>query len=160
MRGVARSRRRQRTHDRPDRRRTIRSMHRTRGQLRVRKGFSAAVLPGRKDQTYGVRFVRGCTGRHQGMERPATQVALEGVGMSPGRALDEPPIQTAAQSLTAAELLERDSRYCSYGDTVHYADPPKIFARCDGSYLFDQGGTPYLDLQMWYSAVNFGYKNR
>jgi 4-aminobutyrate aminotransferase/(S)-3-amino-2-methylpropionate transaminase len=58
------------------------------------------------------------------------------------------------------ELLEKDSRYCSYGDTVHYAEPPKVFTECDGSYLFDEGGTPYLDLQMWYSAVNFGYKNR
>ena len=57
-------------------------------------------------------------------------------------------------------LLEKDARYCSYGDTVHYADPPKIFAGCDGSYLFDDDKTPYLDLQMWYSAVNFGYKNR
>jgi 4-aminobutyrate aminotransferase-like enzyme len=57
------------------------------------------------------------------------------------------------------ELLEKDSKYCSYGDTVHYANPPKIFAGCDGSYLYDEAQTPYLDLQMWYSAVNFGYKN-
>jgi 4-aminobutyrate aminotransferase-like enzyme len=57
-------------------------------------------------------------------------------------------------------LLEKDARYCSYGDTVHYADPPKVFASCDGSYLYDDDNTPYLDLQMWYSAVNFGYKNR
>lgn len=56
-------------------------------------------------------------------------------------------------------LLEKDRRYCSYGDTVHYADPPKVFSGCDGSYLFDEQGTPYLDLQMWYSAVNFGYRN-
>lgn len=59
-----------------------------------------------------------------------------------------------------ASLLEKDARYCSYGDTVHYADPPKVFSRCDGSYLFDDADTPYLDLQMWYSAVNFGYRNR
>ncbi len=59
-----------------------------------------------------------------------------------------------------AALLEKDRRYCSYGDTVHYADPPKIFTSCDGSYLFDGNGIPYLDLQMWYSAVNFGYRNR
>lgn len=58
------------------------------------------------------------------------------------------------------ELLEKDRRYCSYGDTVHYADPPKFFSNCEGSYLFDEAGIPYLDLQMWYSAVNFGYKNR
>lgn len=57
-------------------------------------------------------------------------------------------------------LLEKDARYCSWGDTVHYATPPKVFTSCDGSYLFDADQTPYLDLQMWYSAVNFGYRNR
>jgi 4-aminobutyrate aminotransferase-like enzyme len=63
-------------------------------------------------------------------------------------------------ALDVEDLLDKDSRYCSYGDTVHYANPPKIFTGCDGSYLFDDNQTPYLDLQMWYSAVNFGYKNR
>ena len=69
-------------------------------------------------------------------------------------------LESASTQLTTEELLRKDSEYCSYGDTVHYADPPKIFSRCDGSYLFDDRGTPYLDLQMWYSAVNFGYANR
>ena len=58
-----------------------------------------------------------------------------------------------------AELLADEAKYCSFGDTVHYSDPPKIFARCEGSYLYDRAGTPFLDLQMWYSAVNFGYGN-
>ena len=57
------------------------------------------------------------------------------------------------------DLLADEARYCSFGDTVHYSDPPKIFARCEGSYLYDAEGTPFLDLQMWYSAVNFGYAN-
>jgi len=57
-------------------------------------------------------------------------------------------------------ILEKDKKYCSYGDTVHYADPPKVFESCEGSYLYDENKTPYLDLQMWYSAVNFGYKNK
>jgi len=56
-------------------------------------------------------------------------------------------------------LLEAEAKYCSYGDTVHYLDPPKIFSRCEGSFLYDGADTPYLDLQMWYSAVNFGYGN-
>ncbi len=56
-------------------------------------------------------------------------------------------------------LLADEARYCSHGDTVHYSNPPKIFSRCEGSYLFDGAGTPFLDLQMWYSAVNFGYAN-
>ena len=58
------------------------------------------------------------------------------------------------------QLLADEARYCSFGDTVHYVNPPKIFAGCEGSYMFDEAGTPYLDLQMWYSAVNFGYKNK
>ncbi|MCL2875965.1 MAG: aminotransferase class III-fold pyridoxal phosphate-dependent enzyme [Betaproteobacteria bacterium] len=57
-----------------------------------------------------------------------------------------------------AVLLADEARYCSFGDTVHYSDP-KIFTRCEGSYLYDGEGTPFLDLQMWYSAVNFGYAN-
>jgi 4-aminobutyrate aminotransferase-like enzyme len=62
--------------------------------------------------------------------------------------------------MSDAELLDDEARYCSFGDTVHYAEPPKVFARCEGSYLYDSAGVPYLDLQMWYSAVNFGYANR
>ncbi|WP_428423104.1 aspartate aminotransferase family protein [Methylibium sp.] len=57
------------------------------------------------------------------------------------------------------DLLADEAKYCSFGDTVHYVDPPKIFERCEGSYMFDAQGIPYLDLQMWYSAVNFGYAN-
>jgi 4-aminobutyrate aminotransferase-like enzyme len=49
---------------------------------------------------------------------------------------------------TELELLELERKYCSWGDTVHYLDPPKTFARSEGSYLFDREGTPYLDLQM------------
>jgi len=57
------------------------------------------------------------------------------------------------------QLLHDEARYCSFGDTVHYIEPPKIFDRCEGSYLFDAAGSRYLDLQMWYSAVNSGYAN-
>lgn len=56
-----------------------------------------------------------------------------------------------------AALLADEAKYCSFGDTVHYVNPPKVFERCHGSYMFDPYGVPYLDLQMWYSAVNFGY---
>ena len=58
-----------------------------------------------------------------------------------------------------AELLELERKYCAFGDTVHYLEPPKVFVNCEGSYLYDEEGTPYLDLQMWYSAASFGYKN-
>ena len=56
-------------------------------------------------------------------------------------------------------LLQDEAQYCSFGDTVHYLDELKIFTRCEGSYLYDARERPYLDLQMWYSAVNFGYAN-
>jgi 4-aminobutyrate aminotransferase-like enzyme len=62
--------------------------------------------------------------------------------------------------LSDKELLEKDSKYCSWGDTVHYNDPAKIFRRCEGSFVYDENDTPYMDVQMWHSACNFGYKNK
>jgi len=62
-------------------------------------------------------------------------------------------------NMKTAELLALEKKYCSFGDTVHYLDPPKVFVNCEGSYLYDEEGTPYLDLQMWYSAASFGYGN-
>lgn len=62
-------------------------------------------------------------------------------------------------TIDAAQLLADEAKYCSFGDTVHYVNPPKIFTGCNGSYMLDDHGRQYLDLQMWYSAVNFGYKN-
>ncbi|MBF0537722.1 MAG: aminotransferase class III-fold pyridoxal phosphate-dependent enzyme [Nitrospirae bacterium] len=61
--------------------------------------------------------------------------------------------------LSEKELLELEADYCSYGDTVHYLQHPTIFARCDGSWLYDMNDIAYLDFQMWYSAVNLGYRN-
>ena len=70
--------------------------------------------------------------------------------------LDKVP---AKAELTEAELLALEDKYCSHGDTVHYTKVPKIFERCEGSYIYDGQGRQFLDLQMWYSAVNFGYAN-
>jgi 4-aminobutyrate aminotransferase/(S)-3-amino-2-methylpropionate transaminase len=56
-------------------------------------------------------------------------------------------------------LRALEAEVCSFGDTVHYMQNPKFFTGCDGSYLFDAEGRQFLDLQMWYSAVNFGYRN-
>jgi 4-aminobutyrate aminotransferase-like enzyme len=61
--------------------------------------------------------------------------------------------------MNETDLLRDEAKWCSFGDTVHYLEPPKIFARCEGSYLYDSESRPYLDLQMWYSACNFGYAN-
>lgn len=66
----------------------------------------------------------------------------------------------AASSTDTQRLLELENLYCSHGDTVHYTDPPKVFERCEGSYIYDTEGRQFLDLQMWYSAVNFGYANQ
>lgn len=63
-------------------------------------------------------------------------------------------------ALPEKDLLEKESKYCSWGDTVHYLEPPKFFERCEGTYLYDGDGTPFLDLQMWYSAASFGYANK
>ena len=57
------------------------------------------------------------------------------------------------------ELLALEQKYCSWGDTVHYAKELNIFTRCEGSYLYDENDTPFLDLQMWYSAATFGYNH-
>ena len=61
--------------------------------------------------------------------------------------------------LSEAELRKLEHDYCSWGDTVHYLDEPKFFDSCSGSFMYDAEGREYLDLQMWYSAVNFGYRN-
>ncbi|MDD5155534.1 MAG: aminotransferase class III-fold pyridoxal phosphate-dependent enzyme, partial [Candidatus Omnitrophica bacterium] len=57
------------------------------------------------------------------------------------------------------ELLKLEAEYCSWGDTVHYSEKLNVFERSEGIYLYDRQGIEYLDLQMWYSAANFGYKN-
>ncbi len=64
-----------------------------------------------------------------------------------------------SMAISEKELLAKEKKYCSHGDTVHYLEPPKFFERCEGSYLYDKKGTPFLDLQMWYSAASFGYAN-
>ncbi|MBU1125798.1 MAG: aminotransferase class III-fold pyridoxal phosphate-dependent enzyme [Candidatus Omnitrophica bacterium] len=53
-----------------------------------------------------------------------------------------------------------EAKYCSWGDTVHYVEKPTVFTRAQGCSLYDKEGIEYLDLQMWYSAVNFGYGNK
>jgi len=58
------------------------------------------------------------------------------------------------------QLLALESKYCSWGDTVHYSKQLNIFREAEGIYLYDTRGIEYLDLQMWYSAANFGYKNK
>ena len=63
-------------------------------------------------------------------------------------------------TLSEAELRRLEAEYCSWGDTVHYLPEPKIFETCEGSFMYDAEGRAYLDLQMWYSAVNFGYRNQ
>ncbi|MBF0173948.1 MAG: aminotransferase class III-fold pyridoxal phosphate-dependent enzyme, partial [Magnetococcales bacterium] len=57
------------------------------------------------------------------------------------------------------DLAAMEARYCSWGDTVHYNDPIRMFEECQDAFLFDSHGNRYLDFQMAYSAVNFGYRN-
>ncbi len=57
------------------------------------------------------------------------------------------------------KYLEMDTKYCSQGDTSGKHNPKKIFEKADGNYLIDDSSTKYLDMQMFNSAANFGYKN-
>lgn len=63
-------------------------------------------------------------------------------------------------SKTEQLLSDLEQKYCSFGDTVHYLEKPKIFKECQGSFLYDYEGKQFLDLQMWYSACNLGYANQ
>src|SRR5207302_9758385 len=73
--------------------------------------------------------------------------------------MNKPLAESTSRNVPDEErtLLAKEQEFCSYGDTVHYAERPKLFERCEGSYLYDLAGRKYLDLQMWYSAVNLGY---
>ncbi|MBI2361161.1 MAG: aminotransferase class III-fold pyridoxal phosphate-dependent enzyme [Deltaproteobacteria bacterium] len=62
--------------------------------------------------------------------------------------------------MTEGELRRLEAEYCSWGDAVHSVDPPKIFERCQGSFLYDGRGTAYLDLQMASASASFGYQNK
>lgn len=62
--------------------------------------------------------------------------------------------------MTDQELYKLERDFCSFGDTVHYVKEPKIFRSAEGSFMYDSANTTFLDLQMWYSACNFGYKNK
>ena len=46
-----------------------------------------------------------------------------------------------------------------HGDTVHYSRAAEDLRELRRLFLYDAAGRAYLDLQMWYSAVNFGYAN-
>jgi 4-aminobutyrate aminotransferase-like enzyme len=69
-------------------------------------------------------------------------------------------LSKASENTEVEDLLSLEEKYCSWGDTVHYAEKLNIFKSAEGSFLYDNEGTEFLDLQMWYSAVNFGYKNK
>lgn len=57
------------------------------------------------------------------------------------------------------DILEKEHLYCSQGDTSGKHIPKKIFAKAEGCYLYDMNDIKYLDMQMFNSAANFGYKN-
>src|SRR5687768_2335569 len=80
---------------------------------------------------------------------------------APGRKppTERPPMPAKSPS-SADALLKREAEWCSHGDTVHYAENPVVFESSEGSFLYDNAGKPYLDLQMWYSAANLGYRNK
>ena len=64
------------------------------------------------------------------------------------------------EMISDEKIKALDEEYTSWGDTVHYSADPKVFRGCEGSYMYDSKDVQYLDLQMMYSACNFGYKNK
>lgn len=52
-----------------------------------------------------------------------------------------------------------EETYCSHGDTAHYLPNPKFFESCKGSFMYDAEGRAYMDLMMWNSVANFGFRN-
>ena len=64
------------------------------------------------------------------------------------------------RTISDEEILALDKEYCSFGDTIHYDEVPKIFHDCEGSFMYDAEDVKYLDLQMWFAACNLGYKNK
>src|SRR5438876_212383 len=118
---------------------------------RVREGQAGRVLRRIGNPVQSVRYAGGrCQGYRQiARHRAAAAAVVPGKGSS-----------RRMSHKTEQELLELERKHCSWGDTVHYLDPPKVFERSEGCYLYDRNGTAYLDLQMWYSAASFGYGNR
>ncbi len=70
------------------------------------------------------------------------------------------PLLNSYSELSEEQLLKMEAQYCSWGDTVHYAQRLNIFRNAEGIFLYDGAKTPYLDLNMWHSVCNFGYKNK
>jgi len=60
----------------------------------------------------------------------------------------------------AMDIQKIEQKYCSQGDTSARHQPKKYFSAGDGCFLFDDIGTKYLDMQMYNSAANFGYRNQ
>lgn len=58
-----------------------------------------------------------------------------------------------------SDLRKLEAEYCSWGDAVHSGGPPKLFASCEGCFLYDPHGKAYLDLQMASATASFGYRN-
>ncbi|MEK7782816.1 MAG: aminotransferase class III-fold pyridoxal phosphate-dependent enzyme, partial [Candidatus Binatota bacterium] len=61
--------------------------------------------------------------------------------------------------MTENDLRKLEADYCSWGDAVHSSEPPKMFESCEGCFLYDPQGTPFLDLQMASATASFGYRN-
>ena len=56
-------------------------------------------------------------------------------------------------------ISDIEQLYCSQGDTSARHSPKMYFTGGNGSFLTDQDGTKFLDMQMCNSSANFGYQN-
>ena len=57
------------------------------------------------------------------------------------------------------KLFELEQQYCSQGDISGKRNPKKYFVEAEGCFLFDEEGVAHLDMQMFNSAANFGYRH-
>lgn len=56
-------------------------------------------------------------------------------------------------------LKEAQDRYCSQGDTAGKRKDKIIFERAEGSFAYTVDGRRLLDMQMFNSSANFGYRS-
>ena len=47
------------------------------------------------------------------------------------------PGESAQVARQEEDLLAIESKVCSHGDTVHYAERPNFFETCEGCFLYD-----------------------
>lgn len=91
---------------------------------------------------------------HEENSMPMTGITDDGT-----QATGAVKVQPAVNKLSAEDLHAIDRDYLCWGDTVHYQSNPIVLSGCQGGLVFDCNGNTYIDMGMWHSSCNFGYRN-